>query len=352
MLPNSTSTEPPGGRPLALLLAAFGLLLAGCEDLSPIDPADAFTLVADEAGLLSPSERERILDHHRALLEDFDIDYRVATAAGTGDLVSRGVTLYDQIGAGEVSRSGRGLLLLVDLDAQRVRLEVGHALEGVFTDAFVAYVENRQMVPFFAAGRIGDGILATTELIVQEAAEAVRDEGFDMPPGTSGSGGAGATAHLDGAVDAATEEPGGDAVPAGATPAATLAAYLDAMRRRDARPDLDIYSAETRRVLQSWLMTPAQMDNVLRLYRDCNGETTRQEGERFAVIRYGVEERACSPWFFVFEDGAWRLDLSVMQSAIRFGRGNAWRFADGPPPRYRFAFADWRFDGNGFPHER
>ena len=35
------------------------------------------------------------------------------------------------------------------------------------------------------------------------------------------------------------------------------------MRRRDARPDLDIYSAATREILAGWLMTPAQMDEEL-----------------------------------------------------------------------------------------
>jgi len=47
--------------------------------------------------------------------------------------------------------------------------------------------------------------------------------------------------------------------------------------------------------------------------------------------------------------GHWRLDLTMMQSAIRFGCSNAWRFPDGPPADYAFAFNDWAFDGNGFP---
>jgi uncharacterized membrane protein YgcG len=80
------------------------------------------------------------------------------------------------------SHSGtcRGLLLVIDAD--QVRLEVGYTLEGVLPDAFAAYVEHRQMVPFFERGRVADGILSTTELIVTRAqmdnvARAFRDCG-------------------------------------------------------------------------------------------------------------------------------------------------------------------------------
>ena len=44
----------------------------------------------------------------------------------------------------------------------------------------VAYIEQRQMVPFFRAERIADGILATTELIVAQANEATALSGFDV----------------------------------------------------------------------------------------------------------------------------------------------------------------------------
>jgi hypothetical protein len=43
------------------------------------------------------------------------------------------------------------------------------------------------------------------------------------------------------------------------------------------------------------------------------------------------------------------LDLTMMQRAIRFGRANARHFDLAANNPYRFAFADWRFDANGFP---
>ncbi len=70
------------------------------------------------------------------------------------------------------------------------------------------------------------------------------------------------------------------------------------------------------------------------------------------MIRYPVEDRACAPWFFRRDGADWRLDLTMMQRAIRFGRTNAWRFAPGVEHPYRFAFTDWTFDRHGFPARR
>jgi uncharacterized protein len=307
-------------------------------------------LVDDEAGLLSDDQRDEIALHHGFLLADFDIDYRLVTVRDAGDIVDYGAERFRSLEVGSLSSAGRGLLLVIDPAQDRVRLEVGHALEGVYTDGFVAYVEQRQMVPFFRAERIADGILATTELIVAQAKDATALSGFDVAPGVSGSGGAGATAPARIGDRAAPVDEAGPAVPAGTSPGETLGAYFDAMRNRDARTQLDLYTAATRRMLKDWVMTPAQMDNVLRSYGSCAPEPARLGPEgRHAVIRYAPAERQCSPWFLALEDGRWRLDLTVMQQSIRFGRDNSWRFAGGVPETYAFAFGDWSFDRNGFP---
>ncbi len=70
------------------------------------------------------------------------------------------------------------------------------------------------------------------------------------------------------------------------------------------------------------------------------------------MIRYPIKERACAPWFFRKIDGAWALDLTMMQRAIRFGRSNAWRFDFDVSHPYEYAFADWKFDRHGFPRKR
>src|SRR5690606_6287780 len=125
------------------------------------------------------------------------------------------------------------------------------------------------------------------------------------------------------------------------------------MRDRDGRTQLDLYTGATRQMLKDWVMTPAQMDNVVATYRSCTAESAKLgPGGLHAVIRYAPSERRCSPWFFALEEGRWKLDFTLMQDAIRFGRDNSWRFANGVPGEYGFAFSDWSFDGNGFPVAR
>ena len=116
---------------LPRLAAAALLLVAACGKPN---------LVEDEAGLLTRAEQERIAEFHGLLQEDYGIDYRVATVRDPGDIERAAVERFANLRIGGEGSGGRGLLLLVDPDGKRVRLEVGRALEGSFTDAFVTYV--------------------------------------------------------------------------------------------------------------------------------------------------------------------------------------------------------------------
>jgi len=339
----------PGG--LALVLAALFALVAGATATGTL----AGEAVSDGAALMSAEQRGRIAEHHGYLLQDYDIDYRLVTAEDVGDINHFAVVRFADMGVGEASATGRGLLLVIDPVQDRVRLEVGYALEGVFPDAFVAYVEQRQMVPFFRAERVADGILAATELIVTRAQRAAANAGFEGEAWMAGSGGGGATAKADigqGWVNQgrAGSASGAAATAAGRSPEETLGRYLAAMAARNGDPSLDLYTAATQRMLRDWVMTPAQMTNVARAYRSCTPEPARSDpaGE-LAVIRYPIAQRQCAPWFFRREPDGWALDLTMMQKAIRFGRTNAWHFDLASDHPYRFAFADWRFDANGFP---
>lgn len=334
--------------PLSRIVAALAVLVAACGPGTDVSDR----LVDDGAGLLTDVERERIATFHDLLLADFDIDYRVVTTTQGGDIEQFAAVRFADVATGALGESAHGLLLVIDPAVDRVRLEVGYALEGSFTDAFVAYIEQRQMVPFFASGRVADGILATTELIVAHAQDATARAGLDSGIALPGSGGAGASATARIGAGRQVGHPDTQAA-AGSSPAATLASYLAAMGRRDGNPALDIYTPESRRMLAEWVMTPAQMDNVVRQYRSCHAAPTQlAPGGRRAVIRYPVRERRCAPWFFERSGGAWQLDLTMMQHAIRFGRDNSWHFEIGAEHPYGFAFEDWTLDDYGYPHVR
>jgi uncharacterized protein len=314
-------------------------------------PSEGPPVVTDDAGLLDDAEGRYLAEYHRRLLEDHDIDYRVITIADAGDLNRFAYDAFRQQAVGSLSETGRGLLLVLDPAADRVRLEVGAALEAVYTDAFTTYLEHRQMVPFFRTGRIAEGIVATTELIVARAQEARQGRGFDpmLAAGFSLGGGATTAARIGVGPDDALAIGRPDVDPA-ETPERAIDAYLEAMGTRNARPDLALYSRTTRAMLEDWTITAAQMDTIARAYAGCGQREVRFDpsGEH-AVVRYAIGERKCAPWFFVRENSAWRIDLAASQDAIRFNHRNQWRLAERDASGYGFGFADWRFDDNGFP---
>jgi uncharacterized protein len=208
------------------------------------------------------------------------------------------------------------------------------------------------MVAFFRAGRVADGILAATELIVTRAQEAEARHAFVAPSREGAAGGGAAARAAFGAGPDGSFRSGPD-VAARETPQETVAGYLEAMRARNGNPSLELYSRETREILRDWVVTAAQMDAVVRAYRRCRADPARlDEAGRRAVVRYPVDERQCTPWFLVREEDRWQLDLATSQRVLRFGAGNAWHFALGADHPYGFAFSDWRFDSRGFPHAR
>ncbi|MDH3738308.1 MAG: TPM domain-containing protein, partial [Alphaproteobacteria bacterium] len=165
MRQNSTSTKR-----LTIALVVAVAVVAGLTMLRALnEPPPGPILVVDDASLMTEDERAFLASFHSFLIQDHDIDYRVVTVDGAGDINRFTTESFAKLFADSRSASGRGLLLVVDPVGDRVRLEVAFALEGVFPDAFIAYIEQRQMVPFFRDGRIADGILASTELIALRA---------------------------------------------------------------------------------------------------------------------------------------------------------------------------------------
>ena len=334
----------PGSEARAVIagLAAAALLSGSCAK-SP----DAPRLIDDEAGLLSKTAEASVTTWHSALLRQYDIDYRVLTVPGSDDLSALAVRHFEDARVGSLSSTGRGLLLIADAGGERVRLEVARELEHVFVDSFVAFIEREQMAPFFAAGRVGDGIVAASELIAGRAEEAVaastliqRATMATSAGATSAGGGAESRAGIGEGYErpVATTATGGAAA---SSPLDTVSGYLAAMAARDSSPDLDVYTPATREMMTAHLVTRGQMANLVRAYQACPQPRVREQGD-FAVVDYPGDSGRCSPWFLERgADGRWRLDLLTMQRAVRFDTQNRWRIA-APDAlgEYRFAFED------------
>ena len=162
--------------PVALML----LVLSGCTG-----GVGSAGFVEDRAGLLTDGQRERIDSFYRQLFEELGIHLKtVILKESPADINATAVELFDRLRLGGATRGAKGVLFLVHPAGKQVRLEIGYDLEGVFTDAFIGYVERRQMMPFFQAGRVGPGIEATAELLVGRAmgAEGTQDSELALKP--------------------------------------------------------------------------------------------------------------------------------------------------------------------------
>jgi uncharacterized protein len=312
-------------------------------------------LVCDGAAVFSEFQLEGLTLYHAALLKRYDIDYRVMTEDGIGpEIAALAPEAFKKADVGSNSKTRKGLLLLIDPSAGKVRLEVSAGLDAVYTDGFVAYLQQRQMVPFFKAGRVADGILAMTEMIVTRAQEAAAGKDFIPPEQLPDNLAIGAGAQTDVAIGSgyapapSTGKSGAAATEA--PPLQVVAQYHAALAAGNAAPDLPIYSAATREMRKSWVVTAAQMKNELHAYKKCDIDREIViEGKPLAVVRYKVDQRKCAPYFLVFEDGAWRLDFVTMMQNVRFNIDNDWRFDLKKPLPYADAFEDWSFNKDGYP---
>lgn len=278
----------------SLLLALVG----GCRP-------EGDNFVEDPAGLLDAPARERLAGYHAVLLRDLDIHFKAVFLAGrSGDIDRIAVELFDRYRLGARTRAARGVLLVVDPAGQQVRLEIGYDLEGVFPDGFVGRVEEEQMVPFFAAGRIGAGVAATVELLVARALEAGATDpagaGTVAPGGINGrwSGGGGATTAIRPAPSAKPDRAPVDPrrFAPRADPLATLHGYLQVLAGRVKDPDLALYTLESRRFFRRWLVTDAQQAHE---FRQLSAVLPRARvfvaGDR-AVVRFPVVDRQAAPY--------------------------------------------------------
>ena len=121
-----------------LVIALLGLLAGACSQGEP----EAAPFVEDQAHLLTAAEEDSISSWHAALFSQYDVDYRVLTVESTDDLSALAVRSFEAGRVGSQSRSGRGLMLVVDAAGER-------SLGVAFEPSDNALRTKRAMVPLW-----------------------------------------------------------------------------------------------------------------------------------------------------------------------------------------------------------
>ena len=347
----------------AALLAL--MLLGGCEKkeqtLQEKAAAQKDVIIDDAYVLLDkPKLMKMYREYNEGLLRDYDIDFRVVTTVSDEAIDTFANKQFAKLQKESRSKSGKALLLVINTAQDKVRLEVSQALEPVFTDAFVSYIERKGFVPYFREYKIADGVYMATELVHDRATEAAAGKEF-VPPMASKSigGGAKTKAHI-GIADPDAKKGAEVAANAADTPMDVMERYLKVLKVHNKNPNLDIYTDATKAFFAKWTVTDINQDHEVHNIAPCKPyyETLYDTTDTHAVLaaRPYDKHRTCSPYFFKKEEGKWKLDIATMAQTLRFNAQMQFHFDMGKRLEkegkyYAYAFDGYYFDGNGYPHK-
>lgn len=300
--------------------------------------------VYDDAILFHDESLAQMETYHRHLLKNYGIDFRVLTTEDAGDLNMLSARKFRELGAGSRSKPGRGALFTVNVKQDKVRVEISAGLEGIYTDAFVSYIERNMMVPYFQGGQVAEGIMAATELFVNRAQESGEGLPFDaakMPSYTTGAGAVAKARLAEPLAPQRPAEPGATvAGPAELSPQQGVALLMEMLARKEMIYDPLLFTKDSIAVFSRMPMPPAAVDTMRRTYAACAVDAEKIAGD-YAVVRFRPEDRRCGPFFFRREDGRWKFDLISIRQIIIYDFQNRWMLKREDMAPYAFAFADW-----------
>jgi uncharacterized protein len=145
-----------------LILQAFsGLAFAAALQLpSPAGP------VTDLAGILDSGTKARLLRVIQEVRERTTAEIAILTVPTTapGTVQAYSVAVWDRWKIGKRGKDN-GLLFLVAVQDRRLWIATGYGLEGILTDGKIGEIRDGEILPYFRAGRYGEGILRGTEAL-------------------------------------------------------------------------------------------------------------------------------------------------------------------------------------------
>jgi uncharacterized protein len=150
---------------LALAFAAAVLLADRYDEQIPPKPA---RYVTDRADVLGPGGAESL----NSKLEQFERDTSDQILVWIDRKLPEGFTLEDftvraaqKWGAGQ-KQEDNGAILFVFVDDRKMRIEVGHGLEGVFPDAIARRILDDEVRPRFRAEDYSGGVNAGVDAMM------------------------------------------------------------------------------------------------------------------------------------------------------------------------------------------
>lgn len=242
------------------------------KDTDNAEPANSLRSLIDEANFIPVSDAEKFEKWLEGIDNESGVDFRlIFTQDVRGSIDAYTVQRARELGVGrDVDK--RGLLFVYDVVGQRMRIEVGPGLEGVFTDAFVGYLMREQSGMYFEGGHRVLALKTTLWVVEERLRESAFSETSDRRPvryvGDSIrlAEGAGATARVTVPGETGPYAPQWPAPEVFAhfapqpTVEGTYALYLEALRVGQLSVDLPMYAPMSfgiKKLAMRFLTTPA-----------------------------------------------------------------------------------------------
>ena len=151
----SSPRSLPTVRNLGLHILA--LLAAAMAAAADIPAPQGF--VTDQAGVIDPATKTKLTQLLEELKQKTGAEIAVLTVDSTAPLddFTYALQVAEAWKPGK-KREDTGVLVLVAVKDRKIRVLTGYGVEGVLPDGLVGAIQDREMLPEFRAGRIGEGI--------------------------------------------------------------------------------------------------------------------------------------------------------------------------------------------------
>jgi uncharacterized protein len=134
--------------------------------------------VHDEAGVLSPSvisQLELILKAERDSTSN-EIAILIIPSLEGEDIDGFGIRVAEAWKAGD-KKNDNGVIFIISIQDRKMRIEVGHGLEGILTDAVSSRINRNEVAPNFRQGNYDAGIVTGTMAIIQTIKGTYKGDG-------------------------------------------------------------------------------------------------------------------------------------------------------------------------------
>ena len=320
-----------------LLVVVLIIILSRCSNQQDKRPKNA--LLLDNAKLLVDitDTVEKQLEHIR---NDYGIEVVLSTDKTVGPdetIKEKTARLFTQWNIGR-DYGGKGLFLYLADNEKEVRIEVGLALEGVFTDLFTGHIENKQLKSYYLSGQLEIGLIAVLEEIEARASllaqgGASEESIHDMDMAFLSAGG-GADVELRKYKQQKITK-ANDKYPAGKTPDEAWQTLIRSWREKNRDPNIEIYTPITRLIYRAFTSQPDhRFEEDVRTWANKPYEVI--SNENYAVIFFGKKKGwDNAPFLFCRTKEGWQFDMVHQRKIVRMGRAPHWGIERGEHPYIR-----------------